>query len=95
MADAGQFAQDADILLRVGTGASATPNQVEEVHMKLREWLAETLDIKIAERLRIIYGGSVSSKNCTSLIEKKNIDGFIIGGASLSIDFVTVIQKII
>jgi len=76
----------------IGTGLSATPEQAEEVHSSLRKWISENVKESVANSIRIIYGGSVSAQNCNSLIIKSNIDGFLVGGASLkSDDFTTII----
>ena len=66
----------------IGTGESATPEQAEEVHLNLRASLQE-LDAEVAESTAILYGGSVSPDNAGSLFEMKNIDGALVGGASL------------
>ena len=67
----------------IGTGKVATTEQAQEVHAGIREWLAKTLSAQVAEATRIIYGGSVSGKNCKELAKEKDIDGFLVGGASL------------
>ncbi|KAI9301297.1 triosephosphate isomerase [Cunninghamella echinulata] len=77
----------------IGTGKVATPEQAEEVHVTLRKWLAANVSDKVAESTRIIYGGSVNAKNAAELATKPNIDGFLVGGASLKVDdFNTIIQ---
>lgn len=53
------------------------------MHAEIREWLGKTLSSDAAEKTRIIYGGSVSEKNCKDLAKQKDIDGFLVGGASL------------
>ena len=74
----------ADIERRaIGTGKVATTEQAQEVHKAIREWLGEKLSSQAAESTRIIYGGSVSEKNCKELAKEKDIDGFLVGGASL------------
>ena len=67
----------------IGTGKVATTQQAQEVHEKIREWLAKEVGEDVAEKTRIIYGGSVSEKNCGDLAKEKDIDGFLVGGASL------------
>lgn len=67
----------------IGTGKVATTNQAQEVHAEIRKWLAETVSKEAAEATRIIYGGSVSEKNCKELAKEGDIDGFLVGGASL------------
>lgn len=67
----------------IGTGLNADPETAEEVHSKLREWVAE-YDEHVAKSLRILYGGSVKRDNAAALFAMPNIDGGLIGGASLS-----------
>ena len=67
----------------IGTGKVATTQQAQEVHSAIRKWLAETVSKEAAEATRIIYGGSVSEKNCKELAKEEDIDGFLVGGASL------------
>jgi triosephosphate isomerase len=66
----------------IGTGVSASPQQAEEVHAFIREVLADE-DITMSEKVRILYGGSVTAENASSLFEQENIDGALVGGASL------------
>lgn len=68
----------------IGTGKVATPEQAEEVHADLRSQLAERYNDAIAETVRILYGGSVKPDNATQLLSQPNIDGALIGGASLN-----------
>ncbi len=67
----------------IGTGKVATTQQAQEVHAEIRKWLAKTVSKEAAEATRIIYGGSVSEKNCKELAKESDIDGFLVGGASL------------
>lgn len=67
----------------IGTGKVATTEQAQEVHAEIRKWLAKTVSKDAAEATRIIYGGSVSEKNCKELAKEGDIDGFLVGGASL------------
>mmetsp|Transcript_12119 Transcript_12119/g.13640 ORF Transcript_12119/g.13640 Transcript_12119/m.13640 type:complete len:265 (+) Transcript_12119:27-821(+) len=67
----------------IGTGLSASPEQAQEVHLGLRQWISQHCGEAIALALRIIYGGSVKPKTAASLIAKADIDGFLVGGASL------------
>ena len=76
----------------IGTGKVATPEQAEEVHNQLRQWLATNVSPEIAKTIRIIYGGSVNGKNCNSLIACPNVDGFLVGGAALKPEFVDIIK---
>ena len=67
----------------IGTGKVASTQQAQEVHAAIRKWLADTVSKEAAEATRIIYGGSVSEKNCKELAKEGDIDGFLVGGASL------------
>jgi triosephosphate isomerase len=67
----------------IGTGRTATPAQAEEVHAFLRSLLAELFDKSAADRIRIQYGGSVKPENTEDLMRQSNIDGALVGGASL------------
>lgn len=69
----------------IGTGKTATPEQAEEVHLYIREKLEEMYDNDTAEKIRILYGGSVKPDNAKDLLEKENIDGALVGGASLDL----------
>ena len=66
----------------IGTGESASPEQAEEVHARLRKCLA-VLDEGLSKRTRILYGGSVTGKNAAALFGMENVDGALVGGASL------------
>ena len=76
----------------IGTGKTATPQQAQEVHCKLRHWLSEKVSPTVSESLRIIYGGSVTAENAKDLAKESDIDGFLVGGASLKPGFVTIIN---
>ncbi|KAI4214161.1 MAG: hypothetical protein LQ351_003246 [Letrouitia transgressa] len=67
----------------IGTGKVATTEQAQEVHASIRKWLASKISSEASEKTRIIYGGSVSEKNCKDLAKQADIDGFLVGGASL------------
>jgi triosephosphate isomerase len=67
----------------IGTGRTASPAQAEEVHAFLRSLLAELFDQSAAGKTRILYGGSVKPENTEDLMREPNIDGALIGGASL------------
>ena len=67
----------------IGTGKTATPQQAEEVHRFIRERLERLYSREIAERIRIQYGGSVTPENIKVLMSQENIDGALVGGASL------------
>jgi len=67
----------------IGTGKTATPGQANEVHALIRSLLSSRFDEKTAKSTRIIYGGSVNDKNAAELFARPDIDGGLIGGASL------------
>nr|GMD02542.1 triosephosphate isomerase, chloroplastic-like [Ipomoea batatas] len=67
----------------IGTGKVATPEQAQEVHAAVRDWLSKNVSAEVASKTRIIYGGSVNGSNCAELAKKEDIDGFLVGGASL------------
>ncbi|GMH02988.1 hypothetical protein Nepgr_004827 [Nepenthes gracilis] len=67
----------------IGTGKVATPVQAQEVHVAVRDWLKKNVSAEVASKTRIIYGGSVNGSNCTELAKQEDIDGFLVGGASL------------
>jgi triosephosphate isomerase len=70
----------------IGSGQAATPDQAQEVAAKLREVVAETLGADAAARTRILYGGSVKSSNIASFLREPDVDGALVGGASLVAD---------
>jgi len=70
----------------IGTGKNATPQQVEEVHTFIRNWVGKKYGQNISDSIRVIYGGSVSPENIDDLMKEKDIDGVLVGGASLDID---------
>ena len=77
----------------IGTGRNATPQDAEDVHRVIRAKLAEMYDDQTADSTRIQYGGSVKASNALELFSMPNIDGGLIGGASLKCDeFVTIVQ---
>jgi triosephosphate isomerase len=70
----------------IGTGKVATPEQAEEVHAELRGLVAKRYNDKAAGHVRILYGGSVKPTNARDLLSQPNIDGTLVGGASLNAD---------
>jgi len=76
----------------IGTGKTASPAQAQEVHAHLRQWLTENVSADVAASCRIIYGGSVTAGTAAELASQPDIDGFLVGGASLKPDFVTIIN---
>lgn len=67
----------------IGTGKTATPDQAEEIHVFIREIISQKYDQETANSVRIQYGGSVKPNNAEVLFSKENIDGGLVGGASL------------
>jgi triosephosphate isomerase (TIM) len=70
----------------IGTGKVATPAQAEEVHIYIRKTIASLFGNDIADGMRILYGGSVKPENVAELMGQSNIDGALVGGASLEAD---------
>lgn len=76
----------------IGTGLTATPAQAEAVHRLIRDLLGELFSPEIAAQIRIQYGGSVKADNAAELLAQPNIDGALVGGASLKAsDFLAII----
>jgi triosephosphate isomerase len=67
----------------IGTGKTATPEQAQEMHAVIRRTVAETHGKDVADRMRILYGGSVKPDNIGDLMSQDDIDGALVGGASL------------
>ncbi|KAL8271141.1 hypothetical protein Esti_004909 [Eimeria stiedai] len=76
----------------IGTGKVATPQQAQEVHCDLRKFISERVSKEVAGKLRIVYGGSVTNENCVTLIGCSDVDGFLVGGASLKKAFVDILE---
>ncbi len=77
----------------IGTGLTASPEQAQEVHAFIREAVAKQYGPEVAERTTILYGGSCNPSNAATLFAQKDIDGGLIGGASLkSRDFVDIVK---
>ena len=77
----------------IGTGETASPEQAEKAHVYIRGWVAKVFGDASASQMRIQYGGSVTPKTVEGLFEKENIDGFLVGGASLKpVDFAVIVQ---
>ncbi len=68
----------------IGTGKTATPDQAETTHAYLRNWLVNRYSAELAESICIQYGGSVKPENALELLSQQNVDGALVGGASLS-----------
>jgi len=77
----------------IGTGLTATPQQAQEAHALIRKLLGQMYDTELAGEIRILYGGSVKPDNAAELMREQDIDGLLVGGASLKADdFVAIIQ---
>lgn len=70
----------------IGTGRTATPGQAQEVHAFIRGWIAERFGKPTSDEVRIIYGGSVTPANIKDLMREPDIDGALVGGASLKVE---------
>jgi triosephosphate isomerase len=80
----------------IGTGKTASPEQAEEVHTMIREMLAKQFGQATADIVRVLYGGSVKPANAKELLSQPNIDGALVGGASLKPeDFIGIIKNAI
>ena len=77
----------------IGTGRTATSDQAEEVHKFIRKNLSGLYGEEFAKRVRILYGGSVKPENISELMQMENIDGALVGGASLDADSFAAIIK--
>jgi triosephosphate isomerase len=79
----------------IGTGEVATPEQAEEVHADLRKLMESRYNSEVAAAVRIQYGGSVKPNNAKDLLTQPNIDGALVGGASLKAeDFLGIIKAV-
>ena len=76
----------------IGTGVVATPDQAQEAHDNVRAWLRTNVSAEAANETRILYGGSVTDKNADELIAKPDVDGFLVGGASLKDAFKEIVR---
>ena len=70
----------------IGTGVVATPQQAQDTNAEIRQWFAANVSTEVADGLRIQYGGSVNADNSAELASCEDIDGFLVGGASLKPD---------
>jgi triosephosphate isomerase len=77
----------------IGTGLTATPQQAQDIHALIRKLLGEIYDQNLAVDIRILYGGSVKPSNAAELMGQDDIDGVLVGGASLKVDdFIAIIE---
>ena len=78
----------------IGTGKTATIEQAEEMHSAIRSWIAEYYSQEIADSIPILYGGSCNGSNAKELFACQNVDGGLIGGASLQAEsFITIARS--
>ena len=78
----------------IGTGVAATPEQAQETHKGIRDWIAKNVDQTTADEIRIQYGGSANAKNAPELSAFPDIDGFLVGGASLKPEICEIVKEI-
>jgi triosephosphate isomerase len=78
----------------IGTGVTATAEQAQETHAAIRKWIAGNVSEECAAGIRIQYGGSANAKNAPELSACPDIDGFLVGGASLKPEFVEIVAAI-
>jgi triosephosphate isomerase len=77
----------------IGTGKTATPEQAQEVHAAIRALILKMYNKNIADAVRIQYGGSAKPSNAAELLGKQDVDGLLVGGASLKVeDFAGIIK---
>lgn len=77
----------------IGTGETASPDQVQEMHGFIRKTIAKEYDETLAEKVSILYGGSVKPANAKEIFDQKDVDGGLIGGAALTAqDFIAIVQ---
>merc|ERR1719296_70263 len=76
----------------IGTGKVASPMQAQQTHYQVRAIIRDICGEKVANAIRILYGGSVSAKNCAELGSMPDVDGFLVGGASCKPEFTTIIE---
>ena len=75
----------------IGTGVTASPEQAQETHAAIRKWISDNVSPQVAAGIRIQYGGSANAKNAGDLSAMPDIDGFLVGGASLKAEFADIV----
>ena len=79
----------------IGTGVNATPEQAQEMHAWIRQLIAKKYDTKVADDTTILYGGSCNAKNAADLFSRADVDGGLIGGASLqAVEFLKIVESL-
>jgi glyceraldehyde 3-phosphate dehydrogenase len=76
----------------IGTGLTATPQQAQDTHKAIREYLGKVVSADVAANTRILYGGSATAKTAPDLSSQPDIDGFLVGGASLKPEFADIVN---
>lgn len=77
----------------IGTGLAATAEDAQDIHKSIRQFLASKLGDKVAGETRILYGGSANGANVATFKDKADVDGFLVGGASLKPEFVDIVSS--
>jgi len=79
----------------IGTGETATAAQAEDMHTHIRNWISKTFGISVGSALSILYGGSVNANNAQEIFSRSNVDGGLVGGASLkAAEFVHIVEAL-
>jgi triosephosphate isomerase (TIM) len=78
----------------IGSGLTATPEMAQETHKSIRDWIVANVSESVSKAIRILYGGSMKGANAAGLLAQPDIDGGLIGGASLSADFFNIINAV-
>merc|ERR1712193_37569 len=78
----------------IGTGLTATPEDAQATHKGIRDLIAKNVSAEVAEAIRIQYGGSANAANAPDLSAQPDIDGFLVGGASLKPEFAEIVKPI-
>lgn len=77
----------------IGTGKTATPKEAQDVHDALRKYIIENISEDVGNNIRIQYGGSVTAATASELARQKDIDGFLVGGASIKPEFIQIVNS--
>ena len=78
----------------IGTGVVASPAEAQDAHAAVRSLLASSVSAEVAAKTRILYGGSVTPENSAELYGKEDVDGFLVGGASLKASFADIVKAV-
>ena len=94
--DAGRVVVAYEPVWAIGTGLTATPQQAQDVHTEIRALLVRLFGEDVAARIRVLYGGSVKPANAAELMACDDIDGALVGGASLDADsFAGIVRAVV